>query len=145
MNSVRSLAILAALPIAAAAGGLYVEVGNPAANAEAKAMNALAVVRVAGCHRPEISEVAAKLVRMESGNPAHSALKVVKLSEAGMWAVVGPASTPAVLEIAVENPDFPNYRPHVLLRVAESGIQWSSLKRYLNSVPASDLRATLGS
>lgn len=54
-------------------------------------------------------------------------------------------AAPAVIEIQVTNPDFDGYRPHLLLRVTESGIQWSSLKRYVNSVPPGDLRAALGS
>ncbi len=138
-----SLALLSALLMG---GGLHLEVGNPAANAEAKALGAIAVSRVTACSRPGESTVTASAVRVKNGTIERTPLKVVPLSIPGIFAIVGRVEGPAAIEMSVQNPEYEDYRPRLLVRVGAAGIEWSSLKRFYDGpVKPEEIRATLGS
>lgn len=138
--------LIAALPIVALAGGLHVDVGNAAANAEARALNAVAVARVVECARPSASSLTASLVELKDGEPTRTALKVVPLSQPGVFAILGNSASGGVIEITAQNADFKNYFSRVLVRLDAKGIQWSTLKRFHNKpISAADIRDTLGS
>jgi hypothetical protein len=138
--------LLAALPVIALAGGLHVDVGNAEANAEAKALKAVAVARVTECARPGASGVTASLVEMKGGEAARTPLKVVPLSQPGVFAILAPGAAEGAIEIVAQNADYKNYFSRVLVKFDSKGIQWSTLKRFHNQpVTAKDVRDTLGS
>jgi hypothetical protein len=144
MNFERIL--IAGISLVALAGGLHVDVGNASANAEAKALNGIAVARVTECARPGASHLTASLVELRGEEAVRTALKVVALSQPGVFAILGPTTGRAVIEITATNADYKDYRSRVLVRVDSNGIQWSSLKRFHNKpVTPQDVRDTLGS
>lgn len=69
------------------AGGFWLETANPQANPEARAANAVLVVRVVGCHNPEQADVTATAVGMVDGKRISTPLKLVKLSTPGAYAL----------------------------------------------------------
>jgi hypothetical protein len=137
---------IAMAAVAAFAGALVLEVGNPEANAEAKALNALVVARVTACHEPAKSTVTASIVRLTGGKLQRTKLDVVPLATAGAFAIVGSVSSAdtAAIELAVTNPEYKNYEPRVLIRRDAGGIQWASLKRFFGVPPTvADMKAVL--
>lgn len=142
----RSLA-LAAMSAAMvwAGGGLSLEVGNPEANPEARSMNASLVARVIACGEPAKSTVTANLLQRDGGDIQRTALKVVALKSPGEFAVIGEVPAGSVIDLAVSNPVYRNYQPHVLVRRNAHGVQRSSLRRFFGSTPPADadIRAAL--
>jgi hypothetical protein len=127
------------------AGALLIEVGNPDANPEAKALHAALVARSTSCHEPAKSVVSANLVESVNGELRRTPLKVVALSEAGTFAVIGKIPAGSVIDVAVSNPEFVNYQPRVIVRANASGIQWAGVKRFYSKPPTdSDFKAALG-
>jgi hypothetical protein len=129
------------------AGTLTLEIGKPEANTEAKNMHATLVARVTSCHEPARSVVTATLVRSLDGELQRTPLKVTPLSSEGFFAVTGADASegPAVIEMAVTNPQFQNYKPHVLVPVSTGGVQWDSVKRFSGDAAPTpeDLKAAL--
>jgi hypothetical protein len=130
------------------AGGLYLEVGNPEANAEAKAMHAILVARVTACHEPAKSTVTATAVQLSGDGLRRTELKVVPLANPGTFAIVGtlPAGNSAI-DLAVTNPEYKNnYEPRVLIRSDTTQIQWASVKRFFSKPPTvDDIKAVISS
>jgi len=143
--SAAAFTLLAASAIHA--GTLTLEIGKPEANTEAKNMQATLVARVTSCHEPAKSVVTATLVRNLDGELQRTPLKVTQLSSEGFFAVTGAGASagPAVIELSVTNPQFQNYKPHVLVPVSTSGVQWDSVKRFNGGAAPTpeDLKAAL--
>ena len=140
----QSLALAAISVTAAWAGTLVLEVGNPAANAEAKSMNAVVVARATACHEPAKSIVTAHLVQSNNGEIQRTPLQVVPLKTDGTFAVLGTVPRDAVIDLAVTNPEFRNYQPRVLLRSDSHGVQWAGVRRFFSKPPTeSDIKSLL--
>jgi hypothetical protein len=89
--------------------------------------------------------VSANLVESVNGELRRTALKVVALSEAGTFAVIGKIPAGSVIDVAVSNPEFVNYQPRVIVRASGSGLQWAGVKRFYSKPPTdSDFKAALG-
>jgi hypothetical protein len=88
------------------AGGFYLQLGNPEANAEARKANAVVVIQAAGCHDPATAEVTATATGVVDGKRQTIPLKVTKLSGAGMFALTQqwPKEGKWVIEITGKNP-----------------------------------------
>jgi hypothetical protein len=84
MTKTLLLTILAA-PLFA--GGFFLQLGNPEANPEARRLNAAIVVQAAGCHDPAAAQVTATAVGVVGGERRTIPLKLVKLAQAGAFAV----------------------------------------------------------
>lgn len=139
----RTLPLLAVCGLAMG-GGLWVEVGNPDANPEAKKLNATLVARVTACHEPAKSKVVASLVTLEGDRITRSPLKAEPLSTPGVWAVSGTSE--GVIEVAVTNPQFGYYQSSTLVRVSRGAIRWAGIKRVGGMPPtAADVRAVMAS
>jgi len=69
------------------AGGFILQLGNPEANAEAQKMNAVVVIKAAGCHDPATAKVTAMAISMVDGQRREIPLRVDALSEPGTFAV----------------------------------------------------------
>ncbi len=89
----KSVRILSATVIVVAgavqllAGGLFVMLGNPEANAEARAHNAVLTLKLAGCGEPEKATITATAIRISGGKRQAIPLKLIALSEPGSYAV----------------------------------------------------------
>jgi hypothetical protein len=140
-----SLAIGMMSAMASWAGALILEVGNPAANAEAKSMNATLVARVTACHDPAKSTVTASFVRSYGGELKRKQLEVTALQTPGTFAIVGAVPPGSVIDLAVTNPEYQNYQPRVLIRSNAHGVEWSSIRRFFGTPPTdSDVKSILG-
>jgi hypothetical protein len=141
----RSFA-MAMLPLMVSwAGALLLEIGKPDANPEAKGMNALLIARTTACTEPEKSKVTASLVRSEGGELKRTPLQVTALPTPGAFAIIGAAPPGSVIDLAVTNPDYRNYEPHVLIRTDSHGVQWASARRFFGTAPTdSDVKSILG-
>jgi hypothetical protein len=68
------------------AGGFFVELGNPSANPEAKAKNAVLLVRVSGCHDAAHAPISAVVEGTVDGKHKAIPLTLIPLSGEGMYA-----------------------------------------------------------
>jgi hypothetical protein len=140
----RTLALAAIPALSIWAGALVLVVGNPEANPEAKSMHAAVVAKVTACHEPAKSTVMASSVQLTNGELRRTELKVVPLKEPGTFAVVGAVPQGSVIDLAVTNPEYKNYRPRVLIRSDAQGVQWASAKRFFSTPPTdADLKSLL--
>lgn len=141
----RSLALATISVVAAWAGALVLEIGNPEANPEARSMNAALVARVTACHDPAKSTVTASFVQYEGGGLRRTPLKVAPLRTAGTFAILGVVPPGSVIDLAVANPEYENYQPRVLIRSDSHGVQWASVRRFFSTPPNdSDVKSVLG-
>jgi hypothetical protein len=89
-KSVQTLfvtAILLAAAVPLLAGGLFVTLGNPDANPEARALKAVLTLKLAGCGQPEKATISATAIRLADGQRQTIPLKLTALSEPGSYAV----------------------------------------------------------
>lgn len=79
------------LPLALAcqllAGGFWLQLGNPEANAEARRNNAVAVVKAVGCHHPETAQLSANAIGIVDGRRQSIPLKLIPLAEPATYAL----------------------------------------------------------
>jgi hypothetical protein len=150
MKNLKNLLTTGALAFAIAgatafAGALVLEVGNPEANPEAKAMNAVLVARVTACHEPAKSTLTANHVQSVNGELRRTPLQVIPMKTGGTFAVVGTIPKGSAIDLAVTNPEYANYEPRVLIRADAQGIQWAGMKRFYSTPPNDDdIRSVLG-
>jgi hypothetical protein len=79
--------LLAVLAAPLFAGGFFLQLGNPEANAEAQRLHAAVLIKAAGCQDPAQATVTASAVGMVNGERRTIPLKLEKLSEPGTFAL----------------------------------------------------------
>ena len=131
---VATLAMVPALGVWA--GALLLDVERPDTNPEAKRMNAMLVIRSTACHEPAKSVVTATYVQQSGGEMKRTAMKVVRLESPGLYAVLGEAPAGSLLDLAVNNPEYKNYQPRVLIRTDGHGPVWESARRFFGKSPS---------
>lgn len=77
---------LVAIPLFA--GGFWIQLGNPEASPEARAMKAAITFMPTGCGTPEKAKVSAVAVGMDEGNLREIPLHLRKLPQPGHYAIV---------------------------------------------------------
>lgn len=82
-----SLSMALALASQAFAGGFYLNLGTASASSEAKAQNAVLTVRVTGCNDAAKASVIGSAEGLIDGRRQSISLKLIPLSEPGMYAV----------------------------------------------------------
>src|SRR3954467_6390125 len=87
------------------AGGFYLQLGNPDANAEAKQANAVLVIKATGCHDPATATLTATAVGTVNGKRQSIPLAVKKLSGIGEFALTQqwPKDGKWVIELVARN------------------------------------------
>jgi hypothetical protein len=80
-------AILLAAVQLLAGGGMFVMLGSPDANPEARALKAVLTLKLAGCGQPEKATISATAIRLADGKRQTIPLKLIALSEPGSYAV----------------------------------------------------------
>lgn len=68
-------------------GGFYLELGNPAASAEAQSKNAVLTARLTGCHEPEKATIEGTAEGTIDGKRQSIPLKVQAMATPGMYAI----------------------------------------------------------
>lgn len=140
---------LLALPILAAplwAGGMWLEIGNPAANPEAVAKQAVVVARITACHSPEKTALTATAEGLTNGGRESIPLKVIRLSKPDSFAVTRewPQSGEWVVKIVATNPEYKGRATSVLVPVGSDSFNWTGVKYYPHAPTTAEVDAALG-
>jgi hypothetical protein len=141
--------IFLAVPILAAplwAGGMWLQVGNPAANAEATAKQAVLVARITACHAPEKTALTATAEGITDSGRQTIPLKVVRLSKPDTFAVrrEWPQSGEWVVKIVATNPEYKGRATSVLVPVKNDSFNWAGVKYYPHAPTTVEMDAALG-
>ncbi len=124
------------------AGALTVEVSPAASNPEAMRLHAALVARVTACHEPAKSVLTANMIRMNNAIAERIPLRIVALQTPGEFAIIGAVDPRTVIDIAVTNPEYANYQPHVLIGRGEKDLQLAGAKRFYSVAPTdADVRS----
>jgi hypothetical protein len=139
---------LFALSILAAplfAGALLLEIGNPAANREALAKQAVLVARITACHSPEKTTVTATAEGLVNGVRSSIPLKVIALSTAGTFAVARewPEQGTWAVKMTATNPDYKDYATSVVIPIQKNLVQLSTVKHYSHAATSAEVSAAL--
>jgi len=139
--------LLAAAAVAALgsqlwAGGFWLQLGNPEANAEARNANAVLVIKAVGCADPANAHVTARAVGMVDGKRQAIPLKLAALSEPGTYALARqwPEQGKWVIELTGKNGAmFTN----TLVSAGPSGVDRLHAKAEMKPFSADDVEAML--
>lgn len=87
------------------AGGFSLQLGNPEASAEARALKAVLTVKSAGCLSADKTHISGTAVGTVDGQRRSIPLKILALSEPGMFAITQqwPKEGKWIIEIVGEN------------------------------------------
>lgn len=130
-------AIVLALAAPVFGGGFVVVLGNPDANTQAKAINAVLTVKAAGCHEPEKATVTGTAIGSVNGQRQTIPLKMVRLSEAGSYAITQqwPSEGRWVLQFVATDKDRIT---STIVAAGASGVERNGVKYSLGRQPAED-------
>src|SRR5690348_11267449 len=101
------------------AGGLRLEVGNPAANPEAKAQQAILVARTTACQSPERTSIVATAEGIVDGSRRTIPLRVIPLATPGTYAITRewPVQGNWAVRMVATNPEYKDYATGLLVRM----------------------------
>lgn len=136
-------ALVAGLPLLA--GGLMLEIGNPAANPEALAKHAALVARTTACHSPEKTSMTATAEAVIDGKRQSIPLKLIPLSARGTFAITHewPSAGTWAIKIVARNPDYKDYATGALVRFNINSAEWVSVKHYFHEPTDEEVAAML--
>jgi hypothetical protein len=120
------------------AGGFFLQLGNPDANAEAIKARAVLVIKAVGCHDPATADVTAVAIGKNQRIP----LTLTKLSGVGEFALTQqwPKDGTWVIELTGRNPDqFTN----TLVSAGPNGVDRLHAKFAMKAFTSSDVQAML--
>jgi hypothetical protein len=142
---ILSKALLALPVLSLLAGGLRVEVGNPAAHPEAKAQGAALVARITACQSPEKTSLTATAEGMVNGKRQTIALRAIPLSTPGTFAITRewPAEGNWAVKLVATNPDYKNYAAGVLVRMEANGFEWGGVQHFYHAPTPAEVEAAL--
>jgi hypothetical protein len=125
---------------------MWLELGNPAANPEAAAKQAVLVARITACHAPEKTALTATAEGVTNGGRESIPLKVIRLSKPDSFAVTRqwPESGEWVVKIVATNPQYKNYATSVLVPVGGNSFKWAGVKYFPHAPTNAEVDASLG-
>ena len=125
-------------------GGFRFEIGNPAANPEARDRDAVILVRIATCNSPARAQVIASAEGLVNGERRSVTLKVFSLSTPGTYGVIrewlGQGTWVVKL---VATPEGWNFTPAALVRVNGDSFDWAGIRRYTHEPTSEDVASML--
>ena len=124
------------------AGGFFLQLGNPDANAEAKKANAVLVIKATGCHDPATAQVTGNAVGTVNGKRQSIPLQLTKLSEVGAFALSQqwPKDGKWVIELVGRNGEqFTN----TLVNAGPDGVDRLHAKFAMKAFSKSDIESML--
>jgi hypothetical protein len=124
------------------AGGFYLQLGNPEANAEARKMGAVVVIKATGCHDPASAKVTANAIGMVNGQRRTIPLEVKALSGVGEFALAQqwPKEGKWVIQVVGRNDEqFTN----TLISAGPEGLDRLHAKANMKAFEAPDVDAML--
>ena len=110
-------------------GGFWLQMGTAEASAEAKARNAVLVVRATGCHDPATAKVSGFAIRMVDGRKETTQLKLIAMQQPGTFAVMRdwPEDASVTLEFVGHEPGMST---SMLVKARGSSVEKASAKFY---------------
>lgn len=141
----KPLLAIAAVAIPVFAGAMYLEIGDPAGNPEAKAQQAVLVARTTACKSPEKTTIRGTAEGMVNGVRKSIPLALTPLSKGGTFAVKRqwPETGTWVIELVATNPDYQNYATSVLAPYDKGAVQFSAAKHLWRSPSDADVMTFL--
>jgi hypothetical protein len=138
------LAATIAIPVVA--GALYLEVGDPAGNPEAKSLKAVLVVRTTACKSPEKTTIRGVAEGLIDGAQRSIPLTLASMSKPGVFGVrqEWPANGNWVIKLVATNPDYGNYSTSVLVPFDKGSLQLSKAKHLFREPTSADVAEMLG-
>ncbi len=124
------------------AGGFYLQLGNPEANAEARKLNAAVVIKAAGCHDPATATVTATAIGVVNGQRRTIPLEVKAMGGAGEFALTQqwPKEGKWVIQLVGKNGEqFTN----TLISAGPEGLDRLHAKFDMKAFAKSDVEAML--
>jgi hypothetical protein len=124
------------------AGGFWLQVGNPEANAAVAKMGAAITIKAVGCHDPAAAIVTATAVGVVNGERRAIPLELKPLGEPGAWALAQqwPKDGKWVIQLVGRNGDqFTN----TLIGAGPGGIDRLHARLDMKAFAASDVEAML--
>jgi hypothetical protein len=124
------------------AGGFFLQVGNPEANAEARKMGAAVVIKAVGCHDPANAKVTATAIGVVNGQRRTIQLEVKALREAGEYALTQqwPKEGKWVIQVVGKNDEqFTN----TLIGAGPDGVDRMHVKLNMKAFASSDVDSML--
>ena len=127
------------------AGGLWLEVGNPAANPEAKEKGAALVLRIMACKSPEKTNITATAEGIVEGSRRTVALRVIPLSTPGTFAVTRewPSEGNWAVRAVATNPEYKDYATGVVVRIEQGGFDRADVKRFYHAPTPTEVDTAL--
>lgn len=126
------------------AGGFALQIGKPSENPEARAKDAVLVVRTYACAEPEKTSVAATAEGIMSGRHETVTLKLIELSEKGTYALTRqwPSEGKWVVTLVATNARF-GFHPSAIVSVQGDSFDWARAKRLSQPPSRQDIEAAL--
>src|SRR5947209_7840271 len=124
------------------AGGFYLQLGNPEANPQARKMNAVLVIKAAGCHDPAAAKVTAKAIGTVNGQRREIPVDVKALGGPGEFAIAQqwPKEGRWVIELVGRNGEmFTN----TLVPAGPDGVDRAHAKFDMKQFASADVEALL--
>jgi hypothetical protein len=124
------------------AGGFYLQLGNPDANAEARKVNAVVVIKATGCHDPATATVTGTATGVVNGQRRTIPLEVKALGGPGEFALAQqwPKEGKWVIQLVGKNGEqFTN----TLIGVGPEGLDRLHAKFNMKAFGNSDVEAML--
>jgi hypothetical protein len=124
------------------AGGFFLQLGNPEANAEARAANAILVVKAAGCIQPGTASLTATAIGLVDGQQHRIPLKLTKLSEPDTFALTQqwPKEGRWLIDLVAQSgPRFTN----TLVAAGPEGIDRLHARASMHQFESTDITAML--
>lgn len=141
----KSLIVLSTITAPLLAGGLWLEIGNPAASPEAQAKHAVLMVRATSCHSPAKTSITASAEGIVDGVRRSVPLKVAPLSTAGTFAITRewPEQGIWVIKLVATNPEYKDFYSGVLVPIDKGPVKWAAIKHYFHAPTDGELTAAL--
>ena len=124
------------------AGGFYLQLGNPEANAEARKLGAVVVIKATGCHDPATAKITATAIGVVNGQRRTIPLEVKPLSGTGEFALAQqwPREGKWVIQLVGRNGEqFTN----TLVNAGPGGVDRLHHKSDMKAFAGSDVDAML--
>ena len=141
----KSLIILSTIIAPLFAGGLWLEIGNPAASPEAQAKHAVLIARATSCHSPAKTSLTATAEGIVNGVRTSIPLKIAPLSTEGTFAIrrEWPEQGTWVVKLVATNPEYNGFYSGVLVPIDRGPVKWAAIKHYSHAPTDAEITAAL--
>lgn len=139
-----TFAAVMATSAALVAGGFFVQISNPSANPEAKAQQAVLVIRGYACANPEKTTITATAEGIANGNRQTIPLKLISLSGQSTYAITRqwPAQGKWIITVTGSNPRF-QWQPGEIVHVQGDSADFTSVQQLGHPPTVAEIEAAL--